>query len=176
MFLASVCTILGAVMFLRFGYAVGNVGLVGVLAIILLGHLVTIPTSLAIAEIATNRKVEGGGEYFIVSRSFGRSIGGAIGVPLFLSQAIVFPAFTGMTVGVGLSGDLKNPRRSIPLGILSATLVGMLVYVFLVTKLAGAASPAELADNYAAIMASTDSTSAGAACCTAGMSTSWACT
>ena len=58
------------------------------LGIILLGHLVTIPTALAIAEIATNRKVEGGGEYFIISRSFGTTIGSVIGVSLYLSQAV----------------------------------------------------------------------------------------
>jgi solute carrier family 12 (sodium/potassium/chloride transporter), member 2 len=87
-FLASISTILGAIMFLRFGYAVGHTGLMGAFLIILLGHMVTIPTALAIAEIATNRKVEGGGEYFIISRSFGTTIGGAIGVSLFLSQAI----------------------------------------------------------------------------------------
>jgi amino acid transporter len=49
---------------------------------------VTVPTALAIAEIATNRRVEGGGEYFIISRSFGITIGGAIGMSLYLSQAI----------------------------------------------------------------------------------------
>ena len=248
-FFAGISTILGAVMFLRFGYAVGNVGLLGALAIILLGHLVTIPTALAIAEIATNRKVEGGGEYFIISRSFGTSIGGVIGISLFLSQAvsvafymiafaeafspaagwiestlgvaydprmislpatlaltglmltkgaalgvkalytvvatltlslimfflgspvegfdpaqvslssslpdadpfflvfaIVFPAFTGMTAGVGLSGDLANPRKSIPHGTLAATLVGMMVYVFIVFKLVYSA-PSELLDS-----------------------------
>ena len=75
-------------MFLRFGYAVGNVGLLGAFAIILLGHLVTIPTALAIAEIATNRNVEGGGEYYIISRSFGTTIGGVIGISLYLSQAL----------------------------------------------------------------------------------------
>jgi amino acid transporter len=247
-FLASVSTILGAIMFLRFGYAVGNVGLLGAFAIIVVGHLVTIPTALAIAEIATNRKVEGGGEYFIISRSFGTSIGGAIGIALFLSQAIsvafymiafaeafqplsgmvqdtlgvafnprfvsvpatiglvalmltrganlgvkalyvvvatlatslilfflgspvtgaegtatgllerpagadpfilvfaiCFPAFTGMTAGVGLSGDLANPSRSIPLGIMSATVVGMIVYVALVVKLWASAPPEVLA-------------------------------
>jgi hypothetical protein len=53
-FLASISTILGAIMFLRFGYAVGNVGLLGAFAVILLGHAVTVPTALAIAEIATN--------------------------------------------------------------------------------------------------------------------------
>jgi len=77
-FLASISTILGAVLFLRFGYAVAHVGLLGAIGIVLLGHLVTVPTALAIAEIATNRRVEGGGEYFIVSRSFGSTIGAAI--------------------------------------------------------------------------------------------------
>ena len=60
-FLASISTILGAILFLRFGYAVGHVGLWGSLMIILIGHLVTIPTVLAVSEIATNRRVAGGG-------------------------------------------------------------------------------------------------------------------
>jgi len=88
LFLASISTILSAVLFLRFGYAVANVGLWGTFVIILLGHLVTIPTVLAVSEIATNRRVAGGGAYFIISRSFGTSIGGAIGVALYLPQAI----------------------------------------------------------------------------------------
>lgn len=246
-FLASISTILGAVLFLRFSYAVGHAGVWGTLLIVVVGHLVTIPTALAIAEIATNRKVEGGGEYFIISRTFGTTIGSSIGIALYFSQAvsvafymiafaesfkplagwfeaqtglafdpryislpatvllvtivlvkgaalgvgalrivsailgvalvsfflgsplqeeaapaiatgpveghdslmlvfaIVFPAFTGMTAGVGLSGDLANPRRSIPLGTLAGTLVGMLVYIALVFKLASSASAETLA-------------------------------
>ena len=73
-FLASISTILGAILFLRFGYAVAHVGLWGSLMIVMLGHLVTIPTVLAVSEIATNRRVAGGGAYYIVSRSFGESI------------------------------------------------------------------------------------------------------
>ena len=87
-FLTAISTILGAVMFLRFGWAVGNVSFYGVLAIIVIGHMVTIPTAMALAEIATNQKVEGGGEYYIISRSFGLNIGAAIGFSLYLSQAI----------------------------------------------------------------------------------------
>ena len=37
--------------------------------------------------------------------------------PFFIVFAICFPAFTGMTAGVGLSGDLANPRKSIPNGM-----------------------------------------------------------
>ena len=87
-FMTAISTILGAILFLRFGFAVAHVGLLWTMAIIVLGHLVTIPTALAVAEIATNQKVEGGGAYYMISRSFGLSIGGAIGIALFLSQAI----------------------------------------------------------------------------------------
>jgi amino acid transporter len=248
-FLAAISTILGAVMFLRFGYAVGHLGLLGSIAVIVLGHVVTIPTAMAISEIATNRKVEGGGEYFIISRSFGVRIGAAIGLSLYLSQAIsvafyciafaealtplasqfesltgmpfqtrmvslpaalalvvlmltkgadlgvkalyavvlvlaaslvlfflgqpvegaadtvrwtshiaepdgffvvfaiCFPAFTGMTAGVGLSGDLAKPRRSIPLGTMLGTIVGMVIYLALVYKLSVSAPPELLAED-----------------------------
>ncbi len=246
-FFTAISTILGAILFLRFGYAVGTIGFWGVLGIILLGHMVTIPTALAISEIATNKRVEGGGEYFIISRSFGLNIGATIGIALYMSQAIsvafyiiafteafeflfnfiqerygfelprqaisipatiglailiikkgaaigvkilyfvigilfisitlfflgktdyqltsdfsflsaefrnrdnfflvfaiVFPAFTGMTAGVGLSGDLKNPSKSIPLGTATATFAGMIIYIFIIYKLALSASIADL--------------------------------
>ena len=245
-FLAAISTILGAILFLRFGYAVGHTGLFGALMIILIGHAITIPTAMAIAEIATNLKVEGGGEYFIISRSFGSMVGGTIGISLYFSQAIsvafymiafaeaftpafawvqattgftlqtwmisvpaaavllllilkkgadmgvtvlwivvitlgisllmffigkspldspsleffakvkdphdffkvfaiIFPAFTGMTAGVGLSGDLKNPRISIPLGTITAAITGMIVYFLVVAKLAYSLPPETLA-------------------------------
>ena len=87
-FFTAISTILGAILFLRFGFAMGTLGFWGVILIILLGHMITIPTALAISEIATNKRVEGGGEYFIISRSFGLNIGGTIGIALFFSQAI----------------------------------------------------------------------------------------
>jgi len=87
-YFTAIATILGAILFLRFGFAVGTLGFWGVIGIILLGHLVTIPTALAISELATNKRVEGGGEYFIISRSFGMNIGATIGFALFISQAI----------------------------------------------------------------------------------------
>ncbi len=83
-FLTAISTILGAILFLRFGYAVGMLGFWGVILIILVGHSVTIPTALALSELATNKRVEGGGEYYIMSRSFGLNIGATIGISLFL--------------------------------------------------------------------------------------------
>ena len=245
-FLTAISTILGAILFLRFGYAVAHVGLVSTLMIVFVGHLVTVPTALAVAEIATNQKVEGGGAYYMISRSFGLNIGGAIGLALYLSQAIsvafyviaftvacrdllhwadvahgvaidpmwvnlgvmalltvlmvgkganlgvkalyivvvllfsalvlfflgsgpgnpnlsplatipdvlttasgetvnrfsffevftfIFPAFTGIAAGLGLSGDLKDPRSSIPKGTIWATVVGIVIYIAVAIKL-----------------------------------------
>jgi amino acid transporter len=260
-FMTAVSTILGAILFLRFGYSVAHVGLFLTLMIIVLGHLVTIPTALAVAEIATNQRVEGGGAYYIISRSFGLNIGGAIGLALFLSQAIsvafyviaftlacgdviewvnawldlkhagfplrltnasvnftvmglltvlmltkganvgvkalyvvvmllfvslgmfffgstdyvpekidffsrvgaagsrddpdgffkvftiIFPAFTGIAAGLGLSGDLRDPKRSIPRGTLWATVGGIVVYILVVFKLYYSVPQEALADD-----------------------------
>ncbi len=74
-------------MYLRFGWVVGNVGLLGTLAIVTLSTSITFLTSLSIAAIATNTPVKGGGAYFLISRSLGLEAGGAIGIPLFLAQA-----------------------------------------------------------------------------------------
>ena len=67
--------------------------------------------------------------------------------------AIIFPAFTGMTAGVGLSGDLKNPSRSIPLGTMAGTISGMIIYVFIAWKLTVSATPGALADTSRLVMA-----------------------
>lgn len=249
-FFTAISTILGAILFLRFGFAVGTLGFWGTLIIILLGHMLTIPTAFAISELATNKRVEGGGEYFIISRSFGLNIGATIGIALYLSQAIsvafyiiaftesfefvfnffndslninlprqvisipsmvllgilivrkganlgvkalyfvigilflslllffagktdfhalsgnsippgnmrnmqdffvvfaiVFPAFTGMTAGVGLSGDLRNPAKSIPLGTITATIIGMAIYVMVIYKFVISASAEDMLNN-----------------------------
>ena len=246
-FLTTISTILGAILFLRFGYAAGHVGFWGLIGIIVLGHLVTIPTAMAIAEIATNQKVLGGGAYYMISRSFGLNIGSAVGIALFMAQAIsvsfyviafaeaftpvfdfisarygfyisdtrvvsipimiilslvmffkganigmkalyvvvsilflslfmffigkpidegikpdltkhindpdpffyvftiIFPAFTGIIAGLGLSGDLREPKKSIPLGTLGATFFGLVVYIFAALKLVYSATPEQLA-------------------------------
>ncbi len=52
-----------------------------------------------------------------------------------------------MTAGVGLSGYLKNPGKSIPLGTTSATIIGMIIYFFISYKLANSAIPEDLAND-----------------------------
>jgi amino acid transporter len=74
-------------------------------------------------------------------------------ISFFTVFAIIFPAFTGMTAGVGLSGDLRDPGKSIPLGTLAGTLCGMVIYFFIAYKLSVSASPEDLADTSRLVMA-----------------------
>ncbi len=45
--------------------------------------------------------------------------------------AIFFPAVTGFTAGVAMSGDLKNPQKDIPAGTLLAIFTGLVIYLLL---------------------------------------------
>lgn len=87
-FTPSILTILGVIMYLRFGWVLGNVGLIPTLIIVTLSTCITFLTALSVSALATNMKVKGGGAYYIISRSFGIEAGTAIGLPLFLAQAL----------------------------------------------------------------------------------------
>jgi len=68
---------------LRFGYVVGQAGIIYALAIIAVAKLITVLTTLSLSAIATNTEVKGGGAYFLISRSLGVEFGGAIGLVFF---------------------------------------------------------------------------------------------
>lgn len=111
----TVLTILGVVLYLRLGWVVGNVGLIGTVLIILLAHVITIATALSMSSMLTNIKIGPGGAYAIITRSLGHEMGGAIGIPLYISQTFsiafyitgfselwlsFFPSHSQMVVGI----------------------------------------------------------------------------
>ena len=87
-FVPTILTILGAIMYLRLGWVTGNAGLLGALLIVFLAHLITLTTGLSVSSVATNTRVGAGGAFAIISQSLGIEIGGSVGVPLFLAQAV----------------------------------------------------------------------------------------
>ena len=237
-FTPSLLTILGVIMYMRLGWVVGHAGLWGTLAIIAFAHVISITTGLSISSIATDKKVGAGGVYYVLSRSLGLPIGGALGMTLFVATAlsialymvgfaeslneyigigyvendagemvksenyaneirltgsigllvltiiafistsialktqyiilgliglslisiffgdgstvtmaegegaiesvgvfavfaIFFPAVTGFTAGVAMSGDLKDPKKSIPIGTMGSIAAGLIIYIIL---------------------------------------------
>jgi amino acid transporter len=239
-FVPTVLTILGVIMYLRLGWVVGNAGLVGAILIILMAHVVTVTTGLAVSSISTNIRVGAGGAFPLISQSLGLEVGGSVSVPLYLAQgisialyilgfsagilnifpdwpeiavvlgtfviilaiayvsaqfasrvqllilaivalslfsilmgslavdgrpgmnvtptlwgdfangdfwtvfAIFFPAVTGIMVGISMSGELRDPRKSIPLGTMSAIAITLVIYLLLAVWLSRMAAVDEL--------------------------------
>jgi solute carrier family 12 sodium/potassium/chloride transporter 2 len=250
-FTPTLLTIIGVIMYLRLGWVVGNAGLLGAWLIIIISSLITLTTALSMSSITTNIKIGAGGAYAIISQSLGLEIGGSLGIPRYVSQALAvtmyifgfreawlfifpahsafivdvavfsviyaiayksadlairtqylimvvifaslvgmvlaayhgsmqnsfsdtlqwgtfagsiendfsgsnfwivfavfFPAATGIMAGANMSGELKDPKRSIPVGTLSAIGVSFVVYMVVAYWLARSATTEELLGNY----------------------------
>ncbi len=247
-FTPSVLTILGIILFLRLGYVVGSAGLMYALLIIAIANVISVLTSFSLAAIATNLKVKGGGDYYLISRTLGLEYGGALGLVLFLAQsvsiafycigfgeavssffpgapgilpqvvagiavfflftlawfgsdlatkfqylvmgflifalisfylggfanwdttqlitnwarphdgssfwllfAIFFPAVTGFTQGVSMSGDLKSPGKSLPAGTFMAVGISIVVYFSVAVIFAASRPLVNLSSDYGAM-------------------------
>ena len=87
-FTPCVLTILGVIMFMRSGYVVGDTGIWRALIILAIAKSITTLTTISLSAIATNTEVRAGGVYYMISRTLGPDFGGAIGLTLFVSQAI----------------------------------------------------------------------------------------
>ena len=59
------------------------------------------------------------------------------GPPFWVLFAIFFPAVTGFTQGVSMSGDLKDPGKSLPLGTFLAVGISIIVYFGVAIVFAG---------------------------------------
>lgn len=73
---------------------------------------------------------------------------GFTGSDFWLVFAVFFPAATGIMAGANMSGELKNPKKSIPQGTLWAIAVSFLIYMVLAYWLARTATEQELISNY----------------------------
>ncbi|MDR0330201.1 MAG: amino acid permease [Chitinispirillales bacterium] len=92
-FLPTILTIVGLVIFLRANFVVGHAGIVYALVILVIAKLITFLTGLSISAIATNTEVKGGGVYYLISRSLGPEFGGAIALTIFLSLSLSIPFY-----------------------------------------------------------------------------------
>lgn len=247
-FVPTLLTILGVILFLRQGWVVGNAGLLGSWIIVSIAFLIVTFTALSMSCITTNIRIKAGGAYSIISQSLGLEVGGSVGIPLYLAQtlaitmyifgfregwqyifpthsailvdfivfgilffiafmsaklafriqylilaiilaallsvaasiftadmqheilwwgnypgapennfegvsfwvvfAVFFPAATGIMAGANMSGELKNPKKSIPIGTISAIVISFVVYMGASYWLSKVATTDELVSNY----------------------------
>ena len=242
-FVPTIISILGVIMYLRQGWVVGNAGLLGSWILIVLSVGIALLTSLSLSSIATNTRMQSGGAYGIISRSLGLEAGASIGVALYLAQtlaitmyifgfregwqyvfghnqtlvidlvsfvvifgiamystnlanrvqyvvlgitavslicmalgpwreapesivwygnfssvgggytgfwatfAVFFPAVTGVMAGANMSGELINPKKSIPNGTIAAVVISAVIYLWLAWVLVQMAPSSELQQN-----------------------------
>lgn len=73
------------------------------------------------------------------------------GLPFWTLFAIYFPAVTGFTQGSSMSGDLKDPSKSLPVGTLLAVGISILIYFGSAVLLAGSIPENTLISDYAAM-------------------------
>ncbi|MCP4603933.1 MAG: amino acid permease [Proteobacteria bacterium] len=100
---------------------------------------------LAILLLAVASFLIGGALRFDVE-TFEANKGAAFsgGIGFWTAFAIFFPAATGITAGANMSGDLKNPGRSIPWGTILAILFTTVIYCTQMFLTAGAMPRADL--------------------------------
>lgn len=128
-FTPSILTIIGVIMYLRFGWVLGNVGLIPTLLIVTLSTSITFLTALSISALATNMRVKGGGAYFIISRSLGIEAGAAVGLPLYLSQALSISFYI-----VGFSESIVQVMPFLNLSIKTVGIVTLVIVFILAIK------------------------------------------
>ena len=141
-----------------FGMSINDFRLTGTIALVSITALALISTSVALkaqffilaAIIISLVSIFFGTTEFAPETVSLFSTNGA--VPLEVVFAIFFPAVTGFTAGIAMSGDLEDPKKSIPSGTLWAIGVGLIVYIVLAVFMAFTINTDMLKSDYNILM------------------------
>lgn len=92
-FVPTLLTILGVILYLREGWVVGEAGLFGAWAVMGASLAISLTTAFSLAAAFSNSPPVAGGAYALISRSLGLEVGGSVGLPLYVSQVLVVPMY-----------------------------------------------------------------------------------
>jgi len=87
-FVPTTLNVLSILMFLRFGFILGQSGFIGMICMLTIAYIINLVTTLSLSAISTNGTVKGGGTYYLLSRSLGPEFGGSIGVVFYLGSLL----------------------------------------------------------------------------------------
>lgn len=79
-FIPSVLGTLSIFIFFKFGVVIDNIGIVGIIFLLILTYTVSLITLLSVCAISTNGRIKQGTPYYIISQSLGPEFGAAIGI------------------------------------------------------------------------------------------------
>lgn len=87
-FLPTSLNVLSILMFLRFGFIIGQMGVAGTMLLLVISYLIDILTVLSISAISSNGTLRCGGAYYMILRSLGVEFGVAIGIIFLVGQVL----------------------------------------------------------------------------------------
>ncbi|KAG5843902.1 hypothetical protein ANANG_G00155820 [Anguilla anguilla] len=113
----TVLSMFSIVLFLRTGFVVGHAGLLQGLLMLAVAYFIISLTILSICAISTNGAVEGGGAYYMISRSLGPEFGGSIGLMFYLAKVCACGVYVLGLVEAILNIFGRDPGSSVSEGI-----------------------------------------------------------
>ena len=87
-FIPCLLNILGAVLYLRIGFSVGQMGMLTTIGILAFSEGVAYLTIFSLSALITNGTMKGGGAYFLISRMLGPAFGGSAGLLFWFTYCI----------------------------------------------------------------------------------------
>ena len=137
-FVPCMLSIIGVILFERLGWAVGQAGVIGVLIMFGIGGGMALLTVLSLSAMATNGKIAAGGTYYLVSRSVGPELGGAIGCVFFAANTVGAAFYLQGFAEVMISAQVLSINHNkywLSIGMGSAVLLVEAVIAIVGTKL-----------------------------------------
>uniref|UniRef100_A0A8C4YD37 Solute carrier family 12 member 9 n=1 Tax=Gopherus evgoodei TaxID=1825980 RepID=A0A8C4YD37_9SAUR len=128
----TVLSMFSIVVFMRVGFVVGHAGFLQSLLMLVVAYVIILLTVLSICAICTNGAIQGGGAYFMISRTLGPEFGGSIGLMFYLANVCACGVYIlGLVEAVldvfGAEGTDPPGARVLPQGYFYSFLYGSVV-------------------------------------------------
>ncbi|KAM4726290.1 solute carrier family 12 member 9 isoform 2-T2 [Anableps anableps] len=113
----TILSMFSIILFLRTGFVVGHAGLLQGLLMVVVAYTIISLTILSICAISTNGAIQGGGAYYMISRSLGPEFGGSIGLMFFLAKVFACGEYVLGLVEAILNVFGADPESSVSKGL-----------------------------------------------------------